>query len=193
MNCGQGRFKFLGPCYHPCFICKITINRVYVPREQASNSSSSESRGALAVQFSPSGQTGDPHSRVIIGAVHGSSQTEPGQRRGWLNCVLPLGPDVASPPVCRCLHTWVPASCHSILPGESPSSSSRRECGADVRPPPSESELSLSADRAASVACRASAPEPQSGAGSRWRAVPASAVRRCALNRGLPDSRLVGC
>ncbi len=40
------------------------------------------------------------------------------QRRGWLSCVLPLGPDVASPPICRCL--WVPVSCNSILSGESP-------------------------------------------------------------------------
>ena len=54
--------------------------------------------------------------------------------------MLPLGSDVASPPVCRFLS--VSAPCRSILPVESPSSFSRRECGAGVRPPP-ESGLSL--------------------------------------------------
>ncbi len=72
------------------------------------------------------------------------------ERRGELSCQcvlrvpLRLDVQVESPPVCRCLS--VPASCRSILLGESPSSSSRRECGAPgagVRPPPSESALSL--------------------------------------------------
>ncbi len=72
-------------------------------------------RGFLQFSLSPSGHwhhDGDPPLERHHGAVHGSSQAGPGQpaseRRGWLNRVLPLGPDVASPPVCRCL--WVPAS-----------------------------------------------------------------------------------
>ena len=74
--------------------------------------------------------------------MRGPIQPEPAQppSRGYLNCVLLLGSDVASLPVCRCLR--VPASRRSILSGEAPSSSSR-ECGAGVRRPPFGSELSL--------------------------------------------------
>ena len=72
--------------------------------------------------------------------MRGPIQPEPAQPRGYLNCVLLLGSDVASLPVCRCLR--VPASRRSILSGEAPSSSSR-ECGAGVRRPPFGSESSL--------------------------------------------------
>jgi hypothetical protein len=120
--------------------------------------------------------------------------------------VLPLGPDDASPSVCRCLSVPPGIVPFPLLffvlvrggrPGLFPYSPAPRRlslgclCGSSLRLRLFIIELHWPGARASFFVLTT----PLSGSGSPWWTVPASAERRCALGRGLPDSRrgLVGC